>query len=147
MRYVYEFEIWRGEKQWVVAPFGLEGATQGEDFADACESAADWLRETMLDYQLDGRTPPEPVFENTAQHGGVLMVVSVDASLDDVPKVSAAEAARMLGVSRGRISHMLASGLLDSWKDGRNTWVTLDSVEARKAETPKAGRPKKAAAV
>ena len=76
--------------------------------------------------------------------GGVLGVVSVEATLDSIPKVSASEAARMLAVGRSRITAMLAAGLLDGWRDGRNTWVTLDSVEARKADPRMAGRPRKA---
>lgn len=147
MQYTYEFEMWRGEKEWIIAAFGIPGVTQGADVEDACDSAADLLRETVRDYLMRGERPPVPSFDNEPQHGGIRVIVSVDASLDEVDKVSASEAARMLGVSNGRVTAMIDSGLLDGWKDGRNTWVTRDSVEARLAAPRAAGRPKKAAAM
>lgn len=143
MQYTYEFEMWRGEGGWCIAPFGLPGATQGNDVEDACESAADLLRETIRDYIFRNEKPPAPTFDNEPEHGGVRVVVSVDASLNGVEKVSAAQAAELLGVSRSRITHMISSGLLDGWKEGRNSWVTKASVDARLAAPVKAGRPKK----
>lgn len=147
MQYTYEFEMWRGEKEWIIAAFGIDGVTQGSDVEDACDSAADLLRETVRDYLMRGEHPPAPSFGNEPEHDGIRVIVSVDASLDEVDKVSASEAARMLGVSNGRVTAMIDSGLLDGWKDGRNTWVTRDSVEARLAAPRAAGRPKKAAAM
>lgn len=58
--------------------------------------------------------------------------------------VSAAEASRMLGVSAGRITHMLDAGVLDGYREGRRTWVSVASIEKRLSEIPKAGRPRKA---
>ena len=57
--------------------------------------------------------------------------------------MTAAEAARALGVSPSRVSHMIRDGLLESFKYGHNTWVTGYSVEARLRERPPAGRPKR----
>lgn len=145
MQYTYEFEMWRGEKEWCIVPFDIPGATQGADVADACESAADLLRETVQDYILRGEKLPNPSFDNAPVHGGMRVIVSVDASLDGVEKVSASEAAELLGVSRGRITAMVDSGLLDGWKEGRNSWITKESVDARLASPRSAGRPKKAA--
>lgn len=147
MQCTYEFEMWRGEKEWNIAPFGLPGATQGADVEDACESAADFLRTLMQDYMMRGENPPVPTFDNEPENGGVRVIVSVDATLDDVERVSASKAAEMLGVSRGRITAMVNSGLLDGWKEGRNSWVTKASVDARLASPRGAGRPKKNAAV
>lgn len=144
MQYTYEFEMWHGEKEWCIAPFGIPVITQGCDIEDACDSAADLLRETVRDYLLHGETPPKPTFNNTLQHNGIRVVVSVDASLDDIGKVSASEAARLLGVSRARITTMVSNGLLEGWREGRNSWVTTASIEARLAEPHNAGRPKKA---
>ncbi|WP_165173474.1 helix-turn-helix domain-containing protein [Adlercreutzia sp. ZJ242] len=146
MQYTYEFEMWRGEAGWCIAPFGLNGATQGEDVADACESAADWLRETVRDYVMRGQALPPASFGNAPKRGGVTVVVSVDAAMSEIPRMSAAEAAHALGVTRPRVTAMLASGLLDGWRDGRNTWVTKASVRARLADERKAGRPRAAAA-
>ena len=47
----------------------------------------------------------------------------------------------MLGVSRGRVSQMLAAGQLEGFRRGRAMFVTRESVKARLAEAPKAGRP------
>ena len=50
MQRTYEFELWRGERQWIIASFDLpEAITQGEDVQDACESAVDVLREVGLE--------------------------------------------------------------------------------------------------
>lgn len=143
MQYTYEFELWRGEKQWCIAPFGLLGATQGEDIQDACESAADWLRGLIEDYLMRGEEPPKPTFGNEPKEGAVAVVVSVEASLGNIPKVSATQAAQELGVSRSRISKLLADGLLEGWREGRNTWVTRASLDARLSQPREVGRPKK----
>ena len=59
--------------------------------------------------------------------------------------MTAADAARMLSVSTARVAQMCASGKLASWKDGSKRMVARRSVEARLAEAPGPGRPKKAA--
>ena len=123
MQYTYEFEMWRGEFAWIAAPFDLVGITQGVDVEDVCESAADLLRELAREYLMRGETPPKATFDHEPSHGGVRLIVSVDVTLDDIEKVSAAQAAELLGVSRSRVTAMLHSGLLEGWKDGRNTWV------------------------
>lgn len=145
MQYTYEFEMWRGEFGWLAEPFALEGITQGVDVADLCESAADLLREIVQHYLMRGEEPPRATFDNEPRHDGVRLVVSVDASLDHVQRMSATEAARTLGVSRSRITAMLNAGLLEGWREGRNTWITRDSVNARKAAPIPKGRPKKSA--
>ena len=61
--------------------------------------------------------------------------------------VSAAQAARELGVSAGRVTHMLDAGILDGYRSGRRTYVTEASIAARKASPRDAGRPKRAEAL
>jgi hypothetical protein len=144
-QYTYEFEIYSEgcEGGWLVAePFDLDGGTQGLGVAEACRMAADWLRCEAEARVLRGETMPPAVFGHEPRHGGQIAVVSVQAGLDTVPRMSAAEAARMLGVSPGRVSQMLAAKLLDGWREGGRTWVTRASVEARASERPKAGRPR-----
>ena len=144
MRATYEFELYRGERQWVAEAYNHPGCvTQGEDVADACESAADILREYVHEALMGGGQMPPSTFGHEPRRGGVNVIVSVDTTLDAVEKISASQAARMLGVSRGRVTAMMASGLLDGWRDGRNTWVSLASVEARLDDPRKAGRPRK----
>lgn len=144
MQYTYEFEMWRGEFGWIAAPFDLEGITQGASVEEVCESAADLLRELVRERLMRGQIPPKATFDHEPHRGGVRLVVSVDATLDDIEKASASQAAELLGVSRSRITAMLQSGLLEGWKDGRNTWVTKASIDARLASPAPAGRPKAA---
>ena len=126
-----EFELFESEGYVLAFPFGLEGGTQGTSLEDAAEMAADWLRGTAEDWLIGGVEPPEPSLGNEPEHGGRVILVGVDVSRDAIPTVSASEAADRLGVSRPRITQMLASGALVGWRDGRNTRVTVDSVNAR----------------
>lgn len=144
MVHVYEFEIFPEDGWFVAVPFDFDGATEGRDFGDACEMAGDWLRVTVEDAAMHGKALPAPTFGNGPRHeGGRVIAFATDAGLDTVRKVTASEAARMLGVTPGRVTQMLDAGRLEGWREGHRTWVTVDSVEARLAESPKAGRPKK----
>lgn len=126
-----EFELFESEGFVLAFPFDIEGATQGTTFEDAAEMAADWLKGMAEHWLMTGEEPPKPTFGNLPQHGGRVILIGVDVSLDAIPSVSASEAASMLGVSRSRITQMLESGALVGWRDGRNTRVTVDSVNAR----------------
>lgn len=142
MQRTYEFEVYEDDGWLVAEPFGLPGGTQGRDGAEVAQMAADWLRTAMEEYALHGEEPPEPTYGNAPANGGRIMVVSVQAGLETVERVSAAEAARMLGVTPGRVSQMLKANLLSGWREGGRTWVAADSVRARLAESPRAGRPR-----
>lgn len=48
----------------------------------------------------------------------------------------------MLGVSAGRVTHMLDSDILQGYRRGRGTYVTVESIEKRAASHPSAGRPR-----
>ena len=65
----------------------------------------------------------------------------MEASLSDGPAMTAAEAARELGVSTARVAQLCASGQLDSWKVGATRMVSEDSVLIRKMHAPRTGRP------
>ena len=62
--------------------------------------------------------------------------------LSDIPAMTAADAARALGVSTARISQLVSAGLLDSWRDGTRRMVSRASVEARLEDPPRPGRPR-----
>lgn len=143
MIHLREFEVFEDEGWFLALPFGLDGGTQGETFEDACEMAADWLRVVCEHHAMEGSELPAPSFGNEPVHGGRVVLLGIDAGLDTVRKVTASEAARMLGVTPGRVTQMLGAGRLEGWREGRRTWIALDSVEARLAETPKAGRPRR----
>jgi predicted RNase H-like HicB family nuclease len=143
VQYTYEFEIVRSEGWYVAVPFGMDGATQGKDIAETCLMAADWLRAEIEHRLLHGLAIPPATFGNEPVEGGSCMVVSVEAGLDSIRRVSASEAARTLGVSPSRVTHMIRDGLLEAFKDGHKTYVTVASIEARLAEPRKSGRPRK----
>lgn len=145
MQYTYEFELFRGDGFWIAVPFDMDGATQGSTIEEASEMAADWLRMDVEHRLMRGIDLPKATFGHEPQEGGILMVVSVEAGLDAVKKVSASEAARMLGVTPARVTAMIKDGLLDAYKDGARTWVTVDSIDERKRNPGVVGRPKKAA--
>ena len=144
---VYEFEIVQDEGWYVASPYDLPGGTQGEDFEDLCLMVADWLKITLEDFDMRGETPPRPTFGNAPRHGGTNMVFAVQAGRETVEKVTASEAARLLGVRRARVTQLLASARLIGYRDGRNTYVTMDSVRARLEKQPRGGRPRKREAV
>ena len=144
MKHVYEFEVFLDEGRYTVWPFDFEcGGTSGATFREACEMAVDWLKTVVEDYAMHDEATPEPTFDNEPRYGGRIITVAIDAGLETIPRMTAAEAARALGVSPSRVSHMIRDGLLESFKYGHNTWVTGYSVEARLREPPRAGRPKR----
>ncbi len=147
-RYTYEFEIFEDSGFWCVLPFGLGGATQGNTREEAIESAAEWLQIVAEDAEIWKKELSSPVFGMPLEHGGERLIVSVVAGRETIDTVSAAQAAELLGVSRPRVSQLLNSKALEGWIEGRNTFVTVDSIMARLSEPlPVGGRPKKIAAV
>lgn len=141
--YICDFELVDKGERVFVKPHGLDGATEGMDFDDAVAMAADWLKETALDYLARGEEWPELPLGTDPLQGGRMVTVAVPASLDDIPAVNAAEAARMLGVSTARVTQLCNAGLLESWKSGRTRMVSVESIEARIEDGVQLGRPKK----
>ena len=116
----------------------------GEDYADAVASAVDWLYETIINCLIKGIVPEGGKLGNELKQGGRVVAVSADCDLSKVSVVTAADAASILHVSPARVAQMCESGRLDSWKQGGHRMVTRDSIEARLAENPGPGRPRKA---
>lgn len=143
MFYMQEFELVDDEGLILALPFDLEGGTQGATVAETMEMAGDWLRDEVISHLESGRELPSTTFGNDPAQDGRVVLVGVYASLSDVPSMSAAEAAEVLGVSRPRVSKMIETGMLRGWKEGRNTRVSVESVELRRAGEHSAGRPKK----
>ncbi len=126
-----EFELFDDEGLVLAFPFDLEGGTQGRSFEDAAKMALDWLKGTAEDCLIRGVELPKPSIGNEPKHGGKVILIGTEVSLDSIPTISASEAAKALGVSRPRVTQMIASGSLLGWRDGRNTRVTTESVNAR----------------
>lgn len=70
MLHVYEFEVFEDEGAMVVLPFDMDGGTQGADFAEAYEMAADWLKTEMEHRAMRGLPFPEATFGNEPREGG-----------------------------------------------------------------------------
>lgn len=138
MVYVWEFEIF--ESDGFVDAFPCEGlgggATFGDDFEDAVESAADFLSTIVDDHLVNGTELPPMSFGHEPEHGGRIIAIAVSRELGDIPAMTASDASRELGVSTARVAQLVKAGLLDSWKDGSKRMVTRASVEARLAEFP-----------
>ncbi len=146
MVYVWEFEFFDSGGMVDAVPCGSlgGGGTFGSGLNDAVASAADFLSCMVDDHLMGGIDLPAPDFGHEPQNGGKIIAVAVSRELGDIPAITAADAARMLGVSSARVSQLIGAGLLDSWRDGTKRMVSKASVEARLADSPKAGRPKEA---
>ena len=119
--------------------------TYGETVEDAAAMAADAAKTYVASLMEHGETVPSPTVREV--EGCAFMVFfEVDSSyIVRGETVSAAEASRMLGVSAGRVTHMLDSGILQGYRRGRRTHVTVESIERRMASNPGSGRPRAAA--
>lgn len=136
MVYVCEFEFWTSPDGNVIAePLSIDReGTFGDDLDDAVESAADWLSMFIDDYLMKGKEPPRMSFGHEPTHGGRVIAVAVSRTLGDIPAMTAADAARELGVTRGRVTQLCDEGKLESWRDGTKRMVSRASVESRKAD-------------
>ncbi len=121
--------------------------SQGDDIKDAVEMAADAGKTYIAALMKDGESIPGATVREVPEGDREAWVFfeTDESYIVDGPVVSAAQAARDLGLSAGRVTHMLDAGLLEGYREGRRTWVTTASVEARKAAPVAAGRPRKAA--
>ena len=139
--YVCEFEFERDGDFILCWPFfpGRIDGTQGEDFDDAVEMAADWLKTIALDYLMRGKEVPKLPLGNEPTRGGNIVTVAVEASLAAVPAVTAQEAAGLLGVSSARVNQLAKAGYLDSWRVGCTRMVSIESIQARLADERRAG--------
>lgn len=144
MVFVWEFEFYESEGCVVAVPCGDlgYGATFGDDLEGAVESAADFLSCVVDDHLVNGAELPPMEFGHEPENGGRVIALAVSRSLSDVPAMTAADAARELGVSSARVSQLIRAGLLESWREGTRRMVSRASVEARKEESPRAGRPR-----
>lgn len=142
MIYVCEFEFFDSGRFVDAVPLTFDGeGTFGDDLEDAVESAADWLAGVVEDHLISGEPMPPMSFGHEPENGGRVIAVAVSRELGDIPAMTAADAARKLGVSRARVSQLISSGLLVSWVDGTRRMVSRDSVEARMEGDHKPGRP------
>ena len=118
-------------------------------YGDTCEQAAFEIADAMRTYVAallrDGRSFPSPTFREVELPEVSLIVhFETDESyLVEGEVVSAAEASRRLGISAGRVTHLLDAGMLEGYRRGRRTYVTVESIARRKVSAARAGRPRK----
>ena len=147
-RYVYEATLEKEDsgKYYVYFP-ELEGAyTSGDDIYDAVKKAGEVLELTIATYLDDGQSLPVPQFRGNE---GDLIRIGISVMVTNEMRermkcVTPSEAAKMLGVSKGRISQMLNAGILQSIPFGNERLVTLASVNLRLSSQRLNGRPRKA---
>lgn len=133
MVYIWEFEFFEEDNGFCAIPcgdFGY-GATCGDDLVDAVESAVDFLGIAVDDHLINGADLPPMEFGHKPENDGQIIAVAVDRSIEDIPAMTAAEAARRLGVSRARITQLCNAGVLESWMSGSNRMVSKGSVDGQ----------------
>jgi len=149
-RYVYEAVFERDDVDGgytVTFPDIDPIVTQGEDLEDAVREAAAALEFWIIGNILDENVVPKATYGNHVDDGYVIAIsVCPRPAAEVIEYISTPEAARMLGVSDGRIRQMVASGQLPAKKEGRDNMVRFTDVEALRTKPRKAGRPKKEAA-
>lgn len=144
MQYTYEFEIWGDDDDFYFAQCqALDVMTQGRDEIEIIEMAEDVLRMTIEDCLLNDKEIPPVRYCDEPQNGGEMWLISVEVDLEEIKAIPANEAARHLGITPSRVSQLLNAGRLEGYKRDGVMWVTLDSVNGRMSEKPKAGRPAK----
>ena len=144
MLYVYEFEIFEDEGVYLAFPFDMDGGTQGDTYEEVVLLAYDWLKMEMEHREMHDLPIPKASYRNVPQNGGTIVTLGVEAGKDTVERVTSAKAATILNVSRGRVSQLVNSNKLESFKDGGTTYITLSSIKQRLKSNPHSGRPKQA---
>lgn len=127
----------------VTAP-ALPGlATWGATYEEAAMQAADAMRTYVASLLRHGDpVPGATVADPGPGEQSVMVYFETDADyIVEGEVISAAEASRRLGVSAGRVTHMLDSGILEGYRKGRRTYITERSVQARLASGARPGRP------
>ena len=117
---------------------------QGDTLMEAVESISNGM-ETHLAALAEYHMPIPKASAVSTDDGQVVYVyANIDGFSLGVPSVPAAEAARMLGVTPGRVSQLIKAGKLIAERSASGTLVTEESVRAY-MDTPRtAGRPSRA---
>ncbi|MDR1358661.1 MAG: type II toxin-antitoxin system HicB family antitoxin [Coriobacteriales bacterium] len=146
-RFVYEAEFILDEYDGysVAFPQLPDAFTQGKDLIESVEMAAEVLELIIAEYLDEGRRLPVPMFYGYSDK--VLRIaISVEVTPELIERtkcVTATEAATMLGLSNGRITHLLDAGILQAVPFGNDRLVTLVSINKRLTNPIKSGRPRK----
>ncbi len=143
MVYAWEFEFSESNGYIDAVPCPpFEESTSGECLEDAIASAVDWLGRMVDEYLMGNIDLPQMEFGHEPENGGRIIAAAVERKLGSIPAMTAADAVRELGVSTARVPQLINAGLLGSWRDGTKRMVFRASVESRKEDSPKPGRPR-----
>lgn len=142
--YIYEAKLSKDEDGFYLSFPDFQGAiADGSTIQEVMNAAVETLRLVIAEYVDVGDRLPEPTYTFSEEAGSVAIAVEVDdAFIERTKCITQKEAAEELGLSKGRISHMLNSGVLQAALIGNERLVTLASVNKRKVESIGAGRPR-----
>lgn len=143
MVHTYEFELYPTGSSLSATPFDFDGEVKGRSRTEVSRKAVSLLRREIEQRLLHNAPMPKATFGNAPAHDeGVVLIASIDASVDAIDTITASEAAEKLGVSRARISQMVKSGILEGYTKGNASFITCESVERRLNNKPRPGRPR-----
>ncbi len=118
---------------------------QGDDYMSTVESISDGIETHLAALREYGMPIPAAGPVPAVDGGEVVYVYADDDFRLGLPTVSAAEAARMIGVTKGRVSQLINEGRLVAERLADGTNVTVESIEQYMSSRRKVGRPKKEA--
>lgn len=142
--FIYNARISKeSDGSWFVEFPSFEGCFAGaKTQKKAIDDAASALQLVIADYIDRGQALPVNKFDN--DNYPLIICVDVDDDFINYSKcMTVSEAAKELGVSKARVSQMLNVGLLESYMYGKTRMVTISSINRRKSEDIKSGRPAK----
>ena len=113
---VYEFEFIPTEGYYVVLPFDLGGRNAGRGLCRRLRYGGGWLKCVIEEHEISGKPMPKATFGNTPRYeNSKIVVIGVSAGRETIPKLSAADAARRLGVTPARVSQMVKGHVITGW--------------------------------
>jgi len=152
MQFSYEAKLKKYDDGWYTVEFPDWGTmTEGKNFDRAIFMGADLLQVMVTTALLDDDPIPKAIYGHSLKEGEERVIFSCSTTLKEAkeqwPWINIKNAAKMLGVTPGRVHQLIASGALHSMKDEFFTFVLLEDVENRLANPPCTGRPKKRPAI
>jgi predicted RNase H-like HicB family nuclease len=124
--------------------------TQGKTLKEVALNAIETLALALADHIEDSTEPPAPAFGHAHSNDATLLLVATEISESDVKRmgaVNSTEAARMLGVTKGRVAQLVSRGQLESVGKTTERLISLRSINDRLAACRTPGRPRRAVGI
>ena len=145
MIFTYEavFEYSEDDLCWYVDFPAFQGDcfTDGGTIEEAAGNAADVLTLVICEYLDEGIELPEPTF-----HVPPRSIVCIDIDREAIERskcLTYSQAAEELGISKARVCQLVKSNRLDAKSFDGKGYVTIASVNKRKANPPASHRPRR----